>query len=87
MNERIKELAEQAGMLAFHPVMDVDDEVAELLISWQGWSTDLEKFAELIVAECVQIADLESKSQRSIHGKQAADSIWNSIRNRFGEKQ
>ena len=38
MNERIKELAEQAGW-------DMGDEV-------DGFTTRLEKFAELIVREC-----------------------------------
>jgi hypothetical protein len=47
MNERIRELAEQAGLrftqLMSNPMVPVVD----------GKETDLEKFAELIVAECV----------------------------------
>ena len=47
MNERIKELAEQAGLrftqLMSNPMVPVVD----------GKETDLEKFAELIVEECV----------------------------------
>ena len=47
MNERFKELAEQAGLrftqLMSNPMVPVVD----------GKETDLEKFAELIVAECV----------------------------------
>jgi hypothetical protein len=46
MNERIKELAEQAGLrftqLMSNPMVPVVD----------GKETDLEKFAELIVKEC-----------------------------------
>jgi hypothetical protein len=38
MNERIKELAREAGLLAYNP---------------EGPPTKLEKFAELIVKECV----------------------------------
>jgi hypothetical protein len=49
MNERIKELAEQAGLrftqLMSNPMVPVVD----------GKETDLEKFAELIVRECVAI--------------------------------
>ena len=40
MNERIKELAREAGLLAYNP---------------EGPPTKLEKFAELIVGECVQV--------------------------------
>ena len=51
MNERIKELAEQAGLrftqLMSNPMVPVVD----------GKETDLEKFAELIVRECAKAAD------------------------------
>ena len=40
MNERIKELAREAGLLVHNP---------------EGVPTKLEKFAELIVAECVKL--------------------------------
>ena len=40
MNERIKELAREAGLLAYNP---------------EGPPTKLEKFAELIVRECADI--------------------------------
>ena len=47
MNERIKQLAEQAGLrftqLMSNPMVPVVD----------GKETDLEKFAELIVRECI----------------------------------
>ena len=39
MNERIKELAREAGLLAYNP---------------EGPPTKLEKFAELIVRECAE---------------------------------
>ena len=51
MNERIKQLAEQAGLRFTHlmsnPMVPVVD----------GKETDLEKFAELIVLKCAEIAD------------------------------
>ena len=51
MNERIRELAEQAGLrftqLMSNPMVPVVD----------GKETDLEKFAELIVKECVDICN------------------------------
>ena len=50
MNERIKQLAEQAGLrftqLMSNPMVPVVD----------GKETDLEKFAELIVRECALVA-------------------------------
>ena len=51
MNERIRQLAEQAGLrftqLMSNPMVPVVD----------GKETDLEKFAELIVKECAEIAN------------------------------
>ena len=51
MNERIRELAEQAGLrftqLMSNPMVPIVD----------GKETDLEKFALLIVKECAEIAD------------------------------
>jgi len=51
MNERIKQLAEQAGLrftqLMSNPMVPIVD----------GKETDLEKFAELIVLECVDVID------------------------------
>jgi ribonuclease D len=50
MNEKIKQLAEQAGLrftqLMSNPMVPVVD----------GKETDLEKFAELIVKECIDTA-------------------------------
>ena len=42
MNERIKELAHEAGLPTYNP---------------DGIPTKLEKFAELIVEECANVAD------------------------------
>ena len=51
MNERIKRLAEQAGLrftqLMSNPMVPIVD----------GRETDLEKFAELIVKECADIGE------------------------------
>ena len=42
MNERIKELAEQAGLESFY-------------VEYSPWQVEFEKFAELIVAECMRV--------------------------------
>ena len=56
MNERIRQLAEQAGLrftqLMSNPMVPVVD----------GKETDLEKFAELIVQECADIVEQAKKS-------------------------
>ena len=46
MNERIKQLAEQATTY-----------IEPTATSGEGWIFDKEKFAELIVQECIGIAD------------------------------
>ena len=54
MNERIRELADEAGLrftqLMSNPMVPVVD----------GKETDLEKFAELIVKECAELANEET---------------------------
>ena len=51
MNERIKQLAREAGLLAYNP---------------EGPPTKLEKFAELIVQECARLCDINDKEQGDI---------------------
>ena len=56
MNERIKQLAEQAGAT----VMERS--------GWTDYGTldlDVEKFAELIVRECADVAFLEANSRKT----------------------
>ena len=59
MNERIQKLAEQAGLTFVNSITD-DNEDIECVADTNGGlpcSTELEKFAELIVRECIGIAD------------------------------
>jgi hypothetical protein len=44
MNERIRELAEQAGLESFY-------------VEYSPWQVEFEKFAELIVRECVGVVE------------------------------
>ena len=44
---------------------------------------ELHVFAEIIIRECLYIADKESKEQSTDLGKQAADEIWYKIKNHF----
>ena len=57
MNERIKLLAEQAGLTFVNSITD-DNEDIECVADTDGGlpcSTELEKFAELIVRECADL--------------------------------
>ena len=51
MNQRIKQLAEQAG---FRSNPDIYD---------RNQSFDMEKFAELIVRECARVADIADENK------------------------
>jgi len=51
MNERIKQLAHEAGLPTYNP---------------EGIPTKLEKFAELIVRECAQVLETNGDNQRTI---------------------
>lgn len=82
MNERIRELAEQAG-LSYMP-SDYPD-MADL---YKGADFELEKFAELIIAKCIEAAgdpaDGLIKDDTWHDGVRA--SVW-SIQQYFGVKE
>ena len=63
MNERIKQLAEQAGLrftqLMSNPMVPVVD----------GKETDLEKFAELIVQKCADIGALYADGNYEVYNQ------------------
>jgi hypothetical protein len=54
MNERIRQLAHEAGLPTYNP---------------EGIPTKLEKFAELIVLECMDVADHSNVTGKSIVGQ------------------
>jgi hypothetical protein len=73
MNERIRQLADEAGLrftqLMSNPMVPVVD----------GKETDLEKFAELIVKECAGIAERPHEYIKTQSGQQ--------IRKHFGVEE
>jgi hypothetical protein len=77
MNERIKELAEQAGLISKQ-----DDRE-----NWQEYINDVEKFAELIIQECMRMCDcadislLEHNCPKEASGAVSAKEI---IKEHFG---
>jgi hypothetical protein len=80
MNERIKELADEAGLrftqLMSNPMVPVVD----------GRETDLEKFAELIVKECVAICQ-DVDGEDSIEAKSGRQDCAVEIREHFGVEE
>jgi aspartate 1-decarboxylase len=75
MNERIRELAEQAGIAVwgdavymYHPSETLD-------------STVMTKFAELIVRECVDIVD------NAVTHREPASTYVNKIKEHFGVEE
>ena len=60
MNERIKELISQAGNLSFNEAWNEEMPPVEYIICTSDsiyTAPFIEKFAELIVRECIQLAD------------------------------
>jgi hypothetical protein len=57
MNERIRELAEQAEKYALDNVGKGHYGIEDLIYQFQFVDTKIEKFAELIVRECVNVVE------------------------------
>jgi hypothetical protein len=72
MNERIQELAVQAGIEFTYDPTEVP--MRAFIEAWEG---DLEKFAELIVRECI---DAASEAQADFY-------IVHNIKSRFGVEE
>ena len=76
MNERIRQLAEQAGLRFTHlmsnPMVPVVD----------GKETDLEKFAELIVLECLVVIN-----QSNVVGDDDVIKISKDVEKHFGVEE
>ena len=66
MNERIKELAEEAGLLVHNP---------------EGVPTKLEKFAQLIVRECIGIVS------DAVDHREPASTYVDKIKQHFGVEE
>jgi len=66
MNERIKELAEQAKKHALDAMIKIADREQALKVYSESYDT---KFAELIVRECAQICFSESKGHDMAFGE------------------
>ena len=82
MNERIRKLAEQAGLrftqLMSNPMVPVVD----------GKETDLEKFAELIVKECMQACINEGKTfEVESAGEYSSNLYATAIKKHFGVEE
>jgi hypothetical protein len=74
MNERIKELAEQAGMHDF-------------VLEAMGIGEEFEKFAELIVEECRYVMDCNKGSDQNPAWNQALWETSEKIKQHFGVEE
>ena len=72
MNERIRELAREAGLLAYNP---------------EGPPTKLEKFAELIVRECANHCDLLLDHKISSEWSRGTHDCSRAIKKHFGVEE
>ena len=78
MNERIKELAEQAKQSALDAMIKITDKEQALKVYSESYDT---KFAELIVRDCL---DIVNRHEYSYH---EADPLWETdqlIKEHFG---
>jgi len=74
MNQRLEELARQAGLESFY-------------VEYSPWQVEFEKFAELIVQECIDIStDVEDEAlqNREFKAGSAATLIKVLIKKHFG---
>jgi hypothetical protein len=76
MNERIKELAEQAGIQE-DLVDNLKDEVE--VLTYIARPQDIQKFAELIIRKCAKVADLAEENK--------CEWIGGNILNHFGVEE
>jgi len=70
MNEHIQKLAELAGFNLHNDLID-----------GHNFHHEIEKFAQLIVRECADLAELHKKSNSTI---ETAVTISHAIKNKFG---
>jgi len=76
MNEKIKELAEKAGFLLWE---DEPWKPEGAIVDWGSqYDGELEKFAELIINECLGIC--EELGDKGIDGHYCADKISKTFR-------
>jgi hypothetical protein len=76
MNKRVEELAHQAGLDSFY------------VPEWSPWAEEFEKFAELVVRECIEqahgVANLRGVNDDMIYG---ADTAASRISKHFGVEE
>ena len=83
MNERIRQLAEQAGIeFTYDPTETPVRAFAEC------WADDLEKFAELLIRECMACSTWVGKvNKNAIEPVHTAHAINQRIKQQFGVEQ
>jgi hypothetical protein len=85
MNERIRELAKQAGgHFSTHNLMSNPVQHRE---SIELWDKNIEKFAELIVKEMLAITDAHTEVFQTDRDKALIEHIKQSVKQHFGVEE
>jgi hypothetical protein len=87
MNERIKELAKQAGFVLW---ADEEWKPDGAVIDWSSdYDNDLEKFAELIIQECLEVVEKQigGGNGDGVEWDRAVDFTYNDIKSYFGVEE
>ena len=88
MNERIRQLAEQAKKYALDAMIKITDKEQALKVYSETYDT---KFAELIVRECVDIGDnyqeILGNEPECFNCRKVAHGIVDKIKQHFGVEQ
>ena len=85
MNERIQQLAEQAGI-----EFTYDPTETPMRAFVECWEDEMAKFAELIVRECISLADKESERYSNLdqeYCSMAMDNYRELVRKHFGVEE
>ena len=69
MNKRVEELAHQAGLDSFY------------VPEWSPWAEEFEKFAELVVRECINIVN------DAVDHREPASTYVGKIKEHFGVEE
>jgi hypothetical protein len=76
MNQRLEELARQAGLESFY-------------VEYSPWQVEFEKFAELIVQECLEVVEkqLGGGNGDGVEWDRAIDFTYEDMKKHFGVEQ
>ena len=87
MNERIKNLSKKAWLLAHEANDQAEEDEGEELTEAEFGNVFQQKFAELIVAECIISAEREWNRNGDTEHNRAISKVIESIKQHFGVEE